>query len=209
MPYSSGLAQDVVVNSFHFDGLNGLEQFEKIFEMVSDFYNDGTGMISPVGYYLSAYIQRSPTVANVKVYNWDNEKPRPPLFESNMALPAAASATSLPFEVALCSSYAGQPQAGVSRARQRGRIYLGPFVTGAATTTANQPSRPSGSLITDAGAAMERLTEQSQTSGWPTFCVYSRVNQTLYPVTHGWVDNEWDTQRRRQTKATSRLQWPV
>ena len=37
--------------------------------------------------------------------------------------------------------------------------------------------------------------------------LYSRANRSVYRITDNWVDNEWDTQRRRGTAATARQVW--
>jgi hypothetical protein len=38
--------------------------------------------------------------------------------------------------------------------------------------------------------------------------VHSRKNNNINAVTNGWIDNEFDTQRRRRILATARTLWP-
>jgi hypothetical protein len=42
-----------------------------------------------------------------------------------------------------------------------------------------------------------------------TLAVWSPSNGDAVPVTDGWVDNAWDTQRRRGIDRTARSTWTV
>jgi len=113
----------------------------------------------------------------------------------------------LPFEVALaCSYYSLQP--GVPRGRSRGRIYIGPLNYGAGTITLHSgaPPTPASSFMEELGTAAAEL-HGALGSYDVTWGVYSRVDEVLYPIEHGYIDNEFDTQRRRQVDATDRQLW--
>jgi hypothetical protein len=89
----------------------------------------------------------------------------------------------------------GQPQA-----RKRGRIYLGPFDT----TQLNADGRILPACQTTIrNAAQALLTASDVALDW-SWAVYSPTNASGVIVDNGWVDNEWDTQRRRGRAATTR-----
>lgn len=65
-------------------------------------------------------------------------------------------------------------------------------------------------LVDTLVAATERLVTTVGDVATSTFLgVYSRVDGLIRPITSGWVDNEFDTQRRRQRDATARTEWDV
>lgn len=207
MRYTTGLPQDVVVNSFHFDAVQAQDSLTEIVDMVRNFYNEGDGQVLAIDQYLSSHISRDAAQAMIRIYDWGLPKPRPPLVEAELGLADAMHGNSLPLEVALCASYAAAPVAGIPRARMRGRIFLGPFIANANVSSPGEPGRPSANLISDIRDACIRLVTESSEEGLPKWSVYSRVNDELYQISHGWVDDEWDTQRRRQVKASQRLTW--
>jgi len=53
------------------------------------------------------------------------------------------------------------------------------------------------------GAATYLKGASDAAADW-TWVVYSTVDNAMYPVDNGWVDNSWDTQRRRGVKPTAR-----
>jgi hypothetical protein len=102
---------------------------------------------------------------------------------------------SLNRDVALCLSYF----ATHNRPRTRGRLYIPVCCIGQAPNAAKASSTNMQRvadlvpILTDLGGA---------DVDW---CVYSRRDDTARTVTNWYVDNEWDTQRRRGTKSTARL----
>lgn len=99
-------------------------------------------------------------------------------------------------ELALCLSYYSVHNVQ----RHRGRLYLCPglmFNTAGldqfATTVQMQKMADYAKVLQDIGGV---------NVDW---CVWSRTDRKAYPVTDFWVDNEWDTQRRRGMKATQRI----
>lgn len=139
-----------------------------------------------------------------KLYNLDDLEPRAPIEEGLWSFAAAPAADSLPHEVALCLSYQAPKISGVPQARRRGRIFLGPF-----DNTSNVDGRPSTSLVNAIVALGEQLMDAGNaTAGDWNWAIYSEVNGGTADVTSGWVDDEWDTQRRRGRIATSRTVFP-
>lgn len=136
----------------------------------------------------------------VKIYNRQDAPPRTPVTDANWNLPAAPTANPCPPEVALCLSFQGAPESGVSQARKRGRIYFGPNRTPSIDTN----GRPTADLINALVGWGQDLLDASDTATDWTWTVYSSSTGDSVPVTNGWVDDEFDTQRRRGRVATSR-----
>ena len=116
--------------------------------------------------------------------------------------------TPLPSEVALCTSFAAGPAVGVNPARRKGRMFIGPLnEVSLDTSLANQAVVSSTARIILAGAT-ERLADDLITAGHE-LAVWSRVDQAAYPVVRGWVDNAFDTQRRRGIEPSLRTVWTL
>lgn len=135
-----------------------------------------------------------------KHYDLADPEPRAPVLEG----PAAISPTALgglPPEVALVMSFQAPKTSGVPQARRRNRIYL-PFMTSNAGGSDGRPQ--ASTLTTVVGAATTLLAASGPTSADWQWMVYSPTDDAIDLVDNGWVDNEWDTQRRRGRKATTR-----
>lgn len=107
---------------------------------------------------------------------------------------AGTDFTAGPRQVALCLSYF----ATRNLPRQRGRLYIGPFTAITANTEI-----PAGTLETellDFGTAISAIGD-AHAANW---AVYSVKDATARAITDLWVDNGWDTQRRRGLAATTR-----
>lgn len=111
--------------------------------------------------------------------------------------PGTVRASNCPRDVALCLSF----YAGTNVKRRRGRLYLPISIrTGAGTDIAF--ARPSASLRTEAAALGTALSAVGGAD--VDWVVHSTVDDASYKVTNVWVDDEWDTQRRRGLTATTR-----
>lgn len=207
MPYITGTPEDVVMNTYHFNvPIVGEDAFIAIFSALQNVYNTvPTGATASIGSQLSAYIDRTADSCQILAYDAQNEGP--PLAGGLWDLDSTAQLSSLPFEVALCGSYSAY-QLGVDRRRSRGRIYFGPFNSNALTDPDDQPSVPTTSLMNSVSGALADLRDSGTlATAEVEWVVYSRMNDAAYPVTAGWVDNAWDTQRRRQVEASTRINW--
>jgi len=137
--------------------------------------------------------------ATVKAYDLSDPEPRAPIVESTIALVPSAG-TPLPPEVALCLSFRGNYVSGVQKARRRGRVFLGPYLA-----TANSSSgRPTAGLIDKTSTAAGVMLTSSNASAETTWDVFSRVSSTPTQVVGGWVDDDWDIQRRRSRDLSTR-----
>lgn len=137
---------------------------------------------------------------DVKIYDLGDPEPRAPVSEFQWGLTTATSGSPLPTEVALCLSYQAAKMSGQPQARRRGRVYLGSL--NAACVDAQ--GRPTSTVLTAwAKFGDDLLTASDASADW-TWGQRSTMTVGLAPVANGWVDNEFDTQRRRGRKPTSR-----
>lgn len=159
---------------------------------LKDFYDDLIGFLSPV-------IAQNGHL--IKYTFLPGTPPNYPFEEQTFNLASAPGGTALPRECAIVLSFQGARSAGFPQARRRGRIFTGPY-----NTTANTTGRPAAGIITalsTAGATFKSNVE-AITGGAHSWTIWSVANQEGVHVDNGWVDNAWDTQRRRGDEVTSR-----
>lgn len=207
-PYFTGLPEDLSINTFHFNWLNpgdpGTTDYTNLCNDVILMYNAIFGV---VGQQLMAGVI-NPAAVFQKVYNLTDPEPRPPRFMITGSGVLTDPLFDTPLEVSLCLSYEGAKVAGLQQASRRGRIYLGPLGD-IVTTVHGDPTHfpvPGTVWTTNILAAAHQLTVATIGHGWQ-WVVYSRKLGSSTPVVDGWVDNAWDTQRRRGNAATSRRTW--
>lgn len=226
--FQSGLPRDVSENVFHFidfaSDTASVSAAEQVVQRLADFYT----VAGTSGHAIEEYLSGSITSpVKVKVYDFGAGSPRPILYQDSFALTIAEADTgAMPPEVALCISSFGT----INVKRQRGRQYIGPFNNDASQE--NQLySQPAAALVTamvEAGARLSKNTgDVAQASTtllpgtpgtgpakalWATLSKIGTGTKTapapLFTlVDNGWVDNEWDAQRRRRIASTSRQTW--
>lgn len=137
---------------------------------------------------------------SIKCYNRADVKPRAPVLTRTWSFLGAPTGTPLPSEVCLCCSFQAAPLSGTPQSRRRGRVYVGPLKEVALGTD----GRPSAGLITGLVSSAAGLLAASDAATQWLWVVHSSFVAIDVPVTNGWVDNEFDTQRRRGRVATSR-----
>jgi hypothetical protein len=97
-------------------------------------------------------------------------------------------------DVAVCLSFF----ADVNRPRHRGRLYIPVPLTGVAPSAALVPS----TLRTKVGDLVPIFAGLGGLD--VDWVVWSRVDRVARKVSDWWVDDSWDTQRRRGRRATAR-----
>lgn len=198
----SNLPADRVINVFHFSQSGTYaENVDACFDAVSDFYL-GTRATRPIAQWLSPWVQRD---AELRQYDMDTAPQRVPTILP-LDLGAVPSAEGAVEEVALCITMHGSVPPALTR-RRRGRLYLGPLnnfgVVGGSATSA---SHPQPTLIEDMRAAATQL------AGSPAITVQWSIrsmvpSENYVPIVAGYVDNAFDTQRRRGPEASERTTW--
>lgn len=134
-----------------------------------------------------------------KSYNKADLKPRAPVV-TGVANLTPSTGLGLPTEVALCVSFQSLPTSGIRQSRRRGRIYL-PFLLASLNGT---DSRPTTAFVNVVVAAADALVTTSKAATDYFWGVHSPTTGATTEVDNGWVDNEWDTQRRRGRPRTTR-----
>lgn len=203
MPTSSGQPADNIVNTFHI-------------RTDSAVFNWSTGHAGITSRFSTFYLALADSLAQslggsqmayIKYYRTTDPSPRVPIYTDSMTFLNTTSDDG-PHEVSLCLSWKSDPISGTNPQRLRGRTYIGPF-RGLETGYV----RPQTSLVTKIKNAAKALvdgiyTEISAGTFLEGLSVRSRApgmgSYGFSPITAGWVDNEWDTQRRRGQKATTR-----
>lgn len=205
----SGLVKDNCVNTFYFDGDDGNsdnEYHSKVFNKISAFYvaianRISDHIVSPV---------------KVQIYDMRDPTPRVPEFTQTFVLDRSAINGLLPNEVALCLSFQADAVSGIKQARRRGRVYLGPLSNSADIVDTLGELRPGAALINQIAAAATVLATPVSLLSigslfWsvysPTLDVLQTIDDSFNDVTNGWIDDAFDTQRRRGRAATSRTLW--
>jgi len=201
---TSNLPEDRYVNTFHFryvnDTTTGVTTAgeAEIVARLTDFYNNNYTTYG-IHTFLSNLILRGSGQAEFRLYDQGQEQPREP-HVTTWTLGAIDSGGRLPQEAAVCASFYGSR----SVPRERGRVYLGPLEIGALDAATARPTTLFRQIIAD---AMEDLAGNGTLMDWVTLHRTTTVVETN-SVTGGWVDNEFDTQRRRGLESTSRIIWP-
>jgi hypothetical protein len=134
----------------------------------------------------------------VTLYDLDDPKPRAPRAQV-VTSKGAAPNSNLPREVALCLSFYSER----NLPRNRGRIYLSPAARGLSSLGA----RPSATNMSDALAMADAFSGLGGVNiDW---CVRSVMDNQFKKVTHAFVDDEWDTVRKRGLRKTTRQEHDV
>lgn len=191
---TDNVAENYITNLWHFSA-NGPGDLGNITTQLVAFYNTCRPHLSPL---LNQNGHR------IKYYDMADPKPRNPVAEVTWNLGAALTGTTMPPEVSLCLSYQAARISGEAQARRRGRVYIGPL-----NINSIAPSgRPTSTVLAawdTAGTALLAASVAASVWKWKQA---STVSLGFADVANGWVDDEFDTQRRRGRKSTSRLVFP-
>lgn len=185
----TGVPADSMTNTWYFEGDFDDQGWGNVFDMLEDFYQDVGPNYSDEAFSGSV---------ELKGYLMEDPLPRSPDETRTFGFSASTTET-LPAEVALVMSFKAAPESGSSPARRRGRVYLGPFGVGG-----TEEGRPASTLISAVATAGGELLAASNASINFKWVVYSpRTNaseplaNSFFDVVEGWIDDAWDTQRRR------------
>lgn len=183
---------DAVTNTWHFSALADGDLEDAAGQLLA-FYGDIESGLSDQ---LSGNIQ-------LKFYDLADPQPRVPVYMQSDTLTLGAN-DAMPAQVSLVMSFEAAIISGGNRARRRNRVFLGPW-----SENVNLEGRPTSGLITTIVGAAEVLLAASSSAGNWSWEVYSPTDTDNFGVQSGWVDNRWDTQRRRLPRATNRTTFSV
>jgi hypothetical protein len=131
----------------------------------------------------------------VKLYDVAGTTPNRPR-ATKILYPGASAEPTLPRELALCLSFYGGPNAP----KNRGRIYVPYWLVAASGTTGVRPT------ATERANAAEFVPLFAGLGGVNVdWIVWSPTTDSATKVENWWVDDEWDVQRRRGYRPTTRL----
>lgn len=173
-PFDSALPRDVITINPHYDGTS--EQALADALKANLIANTMVGATKPF---------------TVKIYNAQKAPPNYPIATASQA--GTTPVSTGPRELAIALSYYG----GVNRPRYRGRVFIPYSLTAGATGL-----RPSGAQMTAVLGWANTLGKNLPAS--TAWCVYSRINNSFNWVSNAWVDDEWDIQRSRGLRGTTR-----
>jgi len=129
-----------------------------------------------------------------KAYDVSRPKPNYPVYEKETG-GGTAGVAAMPREIAMCLSF----YAGTNQKRRRGRLYI-PAFWGVATGAL--PERPTAAHRDKVGTLATILQDLGGVD--VDWSVWSGVDGQARAVTNWWVDDEWDIQRRRGLRGTTR-----
>lgn len=183
---NDGLPKNASTNTLYFDADD-----DTVLPVVTDKISE---FFSLAGTLMSSLIDDSNCY--VEWYRMSDPTPRQIVYREFLSN-FTVSTTAGPTEIALVVSYQAAKVSGLPQNRRRGRFFIGPVEM-------PQGDRPTLSQINAiAGAAQDLLDDSNAATTW-TWAQYSETNGIGTNVDNGWVDNEWDTQRRRGRDATNR-----
>jgi hypothetical protein len=180
MTFDTAFARDKIVNTLYFGDIASTD-WDALATDLCDIYQD---------HWLDGGARE------VKVDFYDVESPAPhfPIGSHTRNAGVIGPASHCPREVALCLSYYAER----NLPRQRGRIYLP--ITG---TSHNPAMRPNPTIMNKALAMGGFFAALGGADiDWR---VWSPTDSEGRDVTNTWVDDEWDTQRSRGLRATTRV----
>lgn len=200
----NGLSKDRYVNTWY--GTSVLQpapsELADIAGELHLFYT--TGPTSPAG---DAIVSHMPSHAvnggfQIKMFNMDDPKPRAAIYDEILPYTGGSPGVAHPSEVAMCLSYETTPGGGIPQARKRGRVYLGPFVNNTGT---GLPNRPDAEFRSSVVRRAQKLAASWHLIDGFTWSIYSPTLDQAFPVVRAWMDDAWDTQRRRGDAPTSEV----
>lgn len=193
MPWDSGLPEDVTINTWYFNAAADAD-LAGVFDELATFY-------AGVDAWLSSILAGGTDGLILTAYDLADAEPREPVRTDGFVL-TLGSGQPLPTEVACVVSYHAAFESGVNKARRRGRVYLGPLDVGIQSGISSFIAPGPQDGIRDAAQALLDASDAAANWAWMQ---YSSTEAFARVVTGGWVDNSFDTQRRRGIRATSRL----
>lgn len=195
----SGLAEDRYLSSFVFTGTGSSETTAAaVVPLVIAFTQSA-------GAWLGPQCSRSGNASKAIWYDLGEAPVRTPhetAFTLASAQGGTGSTTPLPGEVACVISL----RSTENSARARGRLYIGPLHLLCQDVGTSNDSRPIMGFRTALKSAAETLANGAVAAGC-SWQILSRADGDTKEIVGGFIDDAWDTQRRRGVDPTSRLGW--
>lgn len=211
-PHSTGLPELAVVNTWSFITVGATTRDGA----ATDWTTNLNSFYSAIKSILSSTIAWNS--GTYEYVDMGDAKPRVP-YKTDAAVLGTLSTTNsdAPPEVALCLSFRGATGSGLNAKRRRGRVYIGPL------------QLPGTDVWSPANATVDLVANAATNLTIDTYCTWAihspstfhdvpvggkiedypdevpaLLDDSFVPVAAYWVDNEFDTQRRRGVPATYR-----
>jgi hypothetical protein len=177
---------------------------------VTPHFVDTNGSMAPAGLAtalatnMTTYLLSSAYGGSIKVYleDFNPAAPHPPLATATFGNASNFLPANGPRELSLCLSYYGLQ----NTKRFRGRLYIPRPWTyiHMGTPPASVGERPTAGELTAAMAFATVVLKPGIQPVGMSWCVASHVDKVYRLTTTYWVDDEWDQQRRRGLRGSSR-----
>ncbi len=206
---TTALAKDLVVVSMHFKKKTAstfADAATELGTLLISFWNDvPTDGTQRVGEYLSSAISRSSGATKINCYDGSIAPGSRTPATTAFTLVGFGDGQPLPSEVALCLSQRSFFVLFPFK-NQRGRQYIGPLNKLAVQSSqVDGDCRPTSTIIGDLTKAAVTLAQDvADSTHIESWCIYSGKLNVLFPAQEAFVDNAFDTQRRRGAAATLR-----
>jgi hypothetical protein len=201
IPMDTAIPADSVVNTFHFlgDPADASAMAQLLLD-IRAFYTLDLSTFGAITQYMSAAINE--VGWRTELYNLADAEPRVPFEEETWPnISSGFSGVSGPAEISLVLSFQGDPTSGVSQARRRGRLFIGPL----GTLSTARPGANIRAVWAAAGSAFIDITSATWVVYSPTLdALGATLLASATEITNGWVDDAWDVQRRRGVSPTMR-----
>lgn len=190
--------EDVFINTWHFLASGGALT-EGVADTITSYFDsfykaEHGGQPGTIAEYFSPFMSGN---AEVRYYDLAHEEPRVPIIRTFTFTPVASGG--LPAEVAVALSF----QAGIPLTRtRRGRVYLGPLNQNAMSAVSTSDRHVNPTFMAIVGHAAADMAVATRAHRW---AIYSRKLDSASIVETGWVDDAFDTQRRRGNEALTRV----
>jgi hypothetical protein len=211
LPANSGVNRDTV--QMHFDFANPSATVEN---SINAFFNSvASPNVDTMASFLSPWLSRGTNQMVVEQYHitatTGSHAPMGPPFQTDMITLANTLNSPAPQECCIALSYHAindtipeHAPGSRPKSRYRGRIYFGPTVTAAFDSDpTSHRLRVKASTISFMVNALKALLVAE-----PTWGVWSKVDGLIRPIVAGWIDDDFDVQRRRGTDPVARVTWP-
>ena len=214
LAHDSGLPRDKTINTFHFNVPDLADAtLNPVANELVQFYTEDNGASQANA--LMNYISTAVADGGHRVKFYDLGTPgSPPEYEFPFDFlgraPVGVGSGNAPGEVAVCLSFRNESIVAINPRRRRGRIYFGPIRNGATNFADAAEPAPSAALVADLLVRADELRNDiAAMSPDHSWVIYSRAQAMTFDVERAWVDNAFDTQRRRGIRATSRTWSPA
>ena len=194
---ADNLPENFVTNTLYLDTLDEAVQVSEDWAVaIQTFYN-------AVRTYMSDLLSQNGH--EIKFYFVDQPTPNFPFNTVSWNFSSALVGNPLPSECAIVCSYQAVKVNGENQGRRRGRIYLGPL-----SDDVNLDGRVQPGIQAAIATAFKTYILDAYGVGLGTRpVVYSATAGTNADVNDGWVDNAFDTQRRRGIASSNRQVWDL